>query len=188
MSSKPLADVGRRPHVVQNTGNNEWYSPGDLVEAARSFMGGFDCDPASSAIANRTVQAATFYTAADDGIRQLRWGDRVWMNPPYARGLINSFAADVARRYRAGEVTEACVLVNNATETAWFDDLASDAAAVCLLRRRVRFVRPDGTPSESPLQGQVVVYLGPSVSSFTAAYRPHGRVARFDLADAGGQE
>jgi ParB family chromosome partitioning protein len=166
-------------HVSHNSGNNEWYTPPDLVEAARSFMGAFDCDPASSAIANRTIQADRFYTVEDDGLRQPTWGGRVWMNPPYAQPLITSFSADLARRYRAGEVHEACVLVNNATETGWFHALMSEAAAVCLIRGRVRFMDPAGQPSGAPLQAQVVMYLGPSGNSFTAAYSAHGKVARF---------
>ena len=62
-------DVVKRAHVAQNSGNNEWYTPARFVELARSVMGGIDTDPASSAIANRTVQAAS-------GLRR-----KVWAQP-----------------------------------------------------------------------------------------------------------
>lgn len=166
----------RTAHVAHNSGNNEWYTPAPYVEAARVVMGAIDCDPASSPIANETVKAAAYFTQDDDGLAQPQWGRRVWMNPPYAQPLIGQFADDLAARFTDGEVEEACVLVNNATETQWFQTLLSVASAVCFLRGRVKFLDPEGRPSGAPLQGQVVLYLGPQRQSFARAYEAHGKV------------
>ena len=48
-------------HVEHNSGNNEWYTPSYIVEAARRVLGAFDCDPASSDFANTLIGAKTYY-------------------------------------------------------------------------------------------------------------------------------
>lgn len=164
-----------RAHVANNSGNNEWYTPAPFIEAARQAMGGIDVDPASCEIANRTVQASTYYTAEVDGLKQA-WPGRVWMNPPYAQPLIADFASALAEKHRAGEVTSACVLVNNGTETAWFQTLLDVASAVCLIKTRVRFIDPSGKPSGAPLQGQAVIFLGEGFESFAEAFSTFGKV------------
>jgi len=161
-------------HVSHASGENEWYTPVYLIEAARKTMGGIDCDPASSAVANKIVKAKRFYTTEDDGRSQDKWGERVWMNPPYAQPLVDDFATSLVERVTRGEVTQACVLVNNATETAWFQRMLGVASAVCFLSGRVRFIDADGEPSGAPLQGQAVVYVGPKPTTFGVAFGAHG--------------
>jgi ParB family chromosome partitioning protein len=158
-----MRDVARavvKAHVANNSGNNEWYTPPEYIAAAASVMGGIDLDPASCEIANSTVGAATFYTAEVNGLEQ-PWGGRVWMNPPYAQPLISHFSEAVAAKYEAGEIEQACVLVNNGTETGWFQRMLTAADAVCFPKSRIKFLAPDGTPSGAPLQGQAVIYFGP---------------------------
>ena len=163
-----------RPHVTHNSGNNEWYTPPEYIEAARQVMGDIDLDPASSEIANKTVHAATFYTQEDDGLLY-DWTGRVWCNPPYASHLIGLFANKLAEHVKRGDVSEACVLVNNATETAWFNALLDLASCVCFIRGRVKFIDMDGKASGAPLQGQAVLYIGPNAEAFGKAFSDFGR-------------
>lgn len=154
-----LASLLSTAHVGQNSGDNEWYTPSAFITAANEVMGGIDLDPASTAAANEIVGATQFFTEAD-GALEREWQGRVWMNPPYARPLIDKFCAKLTESYSSGSVTQACVLVNNATETGWFHALAEVATALCFPRGRVKFWHPE--KESFPLQGQAVIYFGDS--------------------------
>ena len=84
-----VQDVIKKPHVSFNSGNNEWYTPSEFIEAVRTTMGGIDTDPASSDIAQEVVKAGTYYTAETNGLDK-QWNGNVWMNPPYASDLIEN--------------------------------------------------------------------------------------------------
>ena len=164
-----------KPHVSNNSGNNEWYTPPEYIAAARQVMGGIDLDPASSATANAIVQAETFYTENEDGLAW-DWQGRLWLNPPYAQPLITQFCEKLVDEVQLGMISQACVLVNNATDTRWGQLLVSNAAAVCFVKGRVRFLDMDGNPSGAPLQGQMVAYFGKNVSDFANAFDAFGVV------------
>lgn len=152
------SEVVAKPHVANNSGDNEWYTPAHIIEAARSVMGGIDLDPASNDVANEVVRAATYYTVDDDGL-SYQWAGRIWLNPPYARESIAQFIEHLVDNRNLGHVTQAIVLVNNATETIWFRHLISIASSVVFPGGRVRFWKADGETS-GPLQGQAIVYIG----------------------------
>lgn len=171
---KPTEVIKRHVHVAQNGGNNEWYTPPRFIEGARRVMGSIDTDPATSEIANRTVCAANWFTAEDDG-RDKTWVGNVWMNPPYAQPLISEFCDALATKAEAGEIGQACVLVNNGTETAWFQRLMSVSSAVLFPRSRIRFLDPSGSPG-APLQGQALAYVGPRWREFYDEFSSDGFV------------
>lgn len=163
-------------HVSHNSGENEWYTPSKYVEAARAAMGSIDTDPASCEQANKSVKAEMFYSLCDDGLSKA-WTGNVFLNPPYARNLIRNFANAVASKYKSNEINQAVILVNNATETEWFGCMAELASAVCFPYGRIRFIDKNGNPGGAPLQGQAIIYMGKSVSSFKKAFAGLGWIA-----------
>lgn len=159
-----VADVQKRPHVTFNSGNNEWYTPEKYIDLAREVLGAIDLDPASCEIANETVKAERFYSEQDDGLTK-EWTGRVWMNPPYGSDLIGQFTEKFAKEYTAGNITEGIVLVNNATETAWFCNMMAAASAVVFPRGRIRYNSPT-KESNAPIQGQAFIYFGEHYNRF----------------------
>ena len=170
-----MREAVKKAHVANNSGNNEWYTPPKFIELARQVMGGIDLDPATSEVANRVVQAPKIFTAEDDG-RAQQWSGRVWMNPPYAQPLMGDFAEAVASKYESGEIEQACILVNNGTETQWFQRMLGAADAVCFPKTRIKFFDPAGNPSGAPLQGQAILYMGGNVNAFASLFAEEGVV------------
>lgn len=161
-----VQEVIKRPHVANNSGNNEWYTPAELIEAARNAMGSIDVDPASNDIAQKVVKAGTYYTAETNGLDKT-WTGNVWLNPPYASDLIGKFIDKLVSEKK--NYNQAVVLVNNATETEWFNKIVSISSMVCFPKSRVKFYMPDGKTG-APLQGQAVLYIGENKNKFYSAF------------------
>ena len=168
------------PHVTFNGGEHEWYTPVEFIEAARATMGRIDLDPASCAAANRIVMADRFYTKAQNGLKHA-WLGNVWLNPPYARPLIGRFAEKLVAEVGSGNVKQAIVLVNNATDTIWFQRMLDHAAAICFVAGRVKFIDVQGDPSGEPLQGQVLLYFGRRVKAFKTSFGRFGACAGWNV-------
>jgi hypothetical protein len=162
-------------HVSNNSEENEWYTPPKWIEAARKAMGGIDVDPASCDEAQKHIKAKKFFTIADDGLSKV-WRGRVWLNPPYSRETCPKFIEKLLLYYREEAVSQACVLVNNATETAWLQDLLKASSAVFFPAGRISFLDRSGKPANKPLQGQLIAYLGERSGSFCEAYESRGAV------------
>ena len=156
--------------------DDEWYTPANVVDACREALGGIDFDPASNAHANQVVKATRYFTAEDDGLSQ-PWSGRVFMNPPYSQIAGKAeFIAKLADSYSAGEVTAACAILSCDTSASWFDPFRGRHDALCLIRVRVRFYKPDPDRKDSPGNGSSIVYLGPDVARFAKAVESLGEV------------
>ena len=171
------------PRQAHNTGDYEWFTPPEILDAAREVLGSIQLDPASTPRANEVVKAKRFFTIEDDALQQ-KWTGTVYMNPPFANGTVSEFCQKLTDSVRSGAVPAAIVLINNCTETRWFTALAREAAGLCFPVGRVAFWKPDRVITDTPLQGQALVYLGRHVDKFCSAFSRLGVVAevRRDLA------
>lgn len=164
-----------QPHVAHNSGNDEWYTPPEFIDSAREVMGSIDIDPATCEKAQAWIKAEVYYTKKNSGLDQ-QWTGNVWMNPPYSQPLIQRFCDAVCLKWDCREFSQAIVLVNNATETAWFQPPLNRCAAICFPAGRVRFIGADGDFSGAPLQGQAFLYFGDNPDLFCATFGEYGAV------------
>jgi phage N-6-adenine-methyltransferase len=160
-------------HLAQGTGENEWYTPSDVVGMVYQTMGGVDLDPASNDEANETVGAKEYFTQEDDGLLK-EWHGKVWLNPPYSRELIGAFVQKLIQEYQEGRVEEAIMVSHNNTDTKWFQALARVASAVCFPARRIKFYRGDDVAA--PVNGQCFFYLGQDPATFSKIFSNEGIV------------
>lgn len=77
-------------HHSHRSGTVEWLTPPSIIAA----LGPFDLDPCAPTRQPYPTAARTF-TVADNGLLQ-RWSGRVWLNPPYANGIIDKWLARMA--------------------------------------------------------------------------------------------
>jgi hypothetical protein len=167
-----LLKLANGAHVSNNSGNSEWYTPQKYADAVHEVMGFIDTDPCSCEVANDTVRAAEFYTVEQDGLQQ-EWHGCVYVNPPYGDGTVEEFAVKLLLELDKGRTTQAIFLVNNCTETRWFQTLICHAAAVCFPCGRISFWSPD-RQSKTPLQGQAILYFGQNAKRFKRVFSSIG--------------
>lgn len=156
--------------------NNDWYTPSNVIESARKVLGKIDLDPASSDKANEVVKASKYYTIEDDGLCH-GWYGKVFMNPPYNHGIVGKFILKLLEHFKAKEVTEAIVLVNNCTDTKWMQKAFLYCSAVCFYEGRITFIYPDGSDgANSSIQGQCILYFGNNSNDFFWEFRRYGAI------------
>lgn len=186
-------------HVNQSSYGVEFYTPDDILSAARRVLGAIDLDPSSSTIANKRVKAARIFTEQDDGLTQ-PWAGRVWMNHPWGakenacpkrcdkarckkRGfhLDKDFPGNAAwikklhDSYVAGSVTEALCITYASTSEDWYKLLKAHYPG-CYLDGRTSFYDPAGNKLNQNTKGCVVHYLGPRIGLFNQAFASLGDV------------
>lgn len=152
-------------------GSAEWGTPPDLFATLRRRYA-FDYD-AFASHGNRLLSRYSTIDGTFDALLGAEYGKppikisdatgleydwtdrRVYMNPPYSRGLIEQCIEKAwSERERASLIV---ALVPAATETRWFQRWILPYCFVEYLPRRVHYIDPEtGIPGGSPPSGSVV--------------------------------
>jgi hypothetical protein len=172
MQGPEAADAITLSPVRFGSGVFEWYTPPEVIDRVRAVLGLIDLDPASCDAAQQVVGATTYYTVADDGLRQ-PWTGRVFCNPPYKTPEIARFIGKLVAELDADHITEAILLVNATTETDWFQFVAPRATLICFPDGRLHFTSATHTGTSS-CYGQALLYFGPHVERFAEVFASMG--------------
>jgi hypothetical protein len=112
---------------------DSWFTPPEIIEAARSTLEEIDLDPASCSRANETVKAARFFGAGSsvgNGFTT-SWAGRVFLNPPGGRCDENGVRV-VAVPGKSGFYYadgSPCVGSSRSASKAWWEKLSNEWAA-----------------------------------------------------------
>ncbi len=159
--------------------SNEWFTPPEYIEAARTVMEEIHLDPASSAEANQTIQAKRFWDIKTDGLAQ-EWMGKVWLNPPY--GWINGTSSQevwsnkLIQQYQGGFIEEAILLVNASPDTTWFHRLLN--YPMCFVLGRIKFEPGEGQVQSGATHGNAFVYFGKNERKFYDVFSQFGTIIR----------
>lgn len=158
-----------------------WCTPPELVEAARTALGGtIDLDPCSNP--HSTVGATTeFLLPHNNGLTDEWAGNTIFVNPPYGRdkeagtSLIDWFKKIKEAADRGAEIV---VLVPVSPNTRhWKDYVFGKATAICFLSApRLKFyINGERDPKGAPM-ACATIYYGKHPTRFTQAFQAHGNI------------
>lgn len=150
-----------------------WITPERVLAPVRAYFGGsIDLDPATEP--NNPTGARRFFTEADDGLTRLWQGD-VFLNPPYGREL-EHWASKIYFQAAVGTHLIA-LLPPTRTETAYWQQhiFNRHLSAVCFIRKRLAFLRPDGSKAGANVYSSALYLYNGKVQKFANHFSDLGK-------------
>lgn len=139
-----------------SSASDEWRTPQNFFQACVKRFGPFGLDAACT---KASALAPTFYTKEDDALTRSWHGHgKVWLNPPYSRGLQARFLRAASAHAALDGVTTVCLIPARPDTEVWHD-VVFPSARVYFLKGRLTFV---GAEASAPFPSAVVVF-GPNV-------------------------
>lgn len=161
--------------INQDSGDTEYFSPMEIVDAARRAMGyEIRLDPASSNVANAKIGALRYYGKELDGLKQEWCADSVWLNHPFSREGNPLWINKIETEFESGRAKQACCITFAATSEKWFRPLLKRPQ--CFLHGRTNYYLPSGEIKRGVTKGSVVTYYGPNVDRFAEEFSKLGTI------------
>jgi hypothetical protein len=154
-----------------------YITPTKILTPIRSYFGGqIPLDPATEA--SNPTDAVQFFILEDDGLK-LPWNQPTFVNPPYGSG-IKDWCKKIHDEAARGTTIIALMPCGARFSTKYWQNyiLSEKLQAICFVRGRVSFLRPDGTPAkQNPYDSQILGY-NVDVDKFVKTIGPLGKVLR----------
>lgn len=148
-----------------------WCTPDEVLELVRK-VGPIALDPCSNKHSRVRARRELRLERGENGLVQPwargRGAGLVYVNPPYG-DAVKEWCAKI--ELEAAQGCEVIALLAARTCTAWFQEYAARADAVCFWRGRIKFL---GAKSGAPFPS-LVLYYGPRPARFRAVFARAGR-------------
>lgn len=161
---------------ISTAGRSDWNTPPRLAGLIQSALGGrIDLDPCSNE--RSCVDAESRIALPDDGLSEPweSYGQTVFANPPYGRGLEKWLEKCSAS---AAVGLDVIALLPATPDTrAWHRFVFGDAAGICFLAGRLKFV---GASASAPFPSALVIWAQREepLGRFSDVFSEFGRVVR----------
>ncbi len=157
--------------VSPKQSTQDYFTPPELIGAARQAMGGIDLDAASHPIANREHRIPDYFHSSRSAFEN-EWKDRVWLNPPYGNNA--PWFGCIAKYLDSGQMTQLCMLSPMwAFTTEIAKPIMYRSSATVILSPTPKFWgNSEGRTGRN--DPHAIVYFGDRVDEFLQAFAPHG--------------
>lgn len=157
-----------------------WYTPPEIIQAIKQYFGlraagreEIDLDPATDS--RNPVGARTFYTPRENGLAH-NWAGHVFVNPPYGR-VLPEWTAKIHEEAKS-KVHIVALLPGQRFETAYWQEhiLSRHLSGICFLRRRLKFLRSDGTAAPNNPYGSMLYVFNGNAEAMRESFSHLGKV------------
>ena len=136
-------------------GENDRGTPPELFAKLHAICD-FTLDAAAS---KENALLPRFYTIEDSALEHSWAGERVFMNPPYGRGVLEPFVKKACEEVNIGDCELVVALLPVRTEQPWFHKYVWRVAGadIVFLKGRLRY---DGLKTAAPFPSMIVMWRG----------------------------
>ena len=164
--------------IMFSSDSSEWQTPHAFYDKLdRTFS--FDLDPCATPL---TAKCEKYFTPEENGLLQDWSGHRVFMNPPYGRG-VDKWLKKAFEESATPHTTVVC-LIPARTDTKYWHKYCMKADEIYFVKGRLKFVQQQVTDTTittccnaAPFPSAVVVFRGPPVEGMA---RSQVRISTMD--------
>ena len=138
----------KKQSVHFSSASDDWATPQDFFDKMNSEFGPFTLDPCAG---KDNAKCKRFFDQKTDGLTQNWAPAKVWMNPPYGRGIGFWMKKAYGESLKGAFVV---CLVPSRTDTAWWHEYAMKGK-IRFLRGRLKF---GGHQNSAPFPSAIVVF------------------------------
>ena len=138
--------------VMFSSKSGEWSTPQDFFEKLNWRFGPFDLDPCANPA---NTKCANFFTEVEDGLTKDWEGFRLFVNPPYGRGIDKWIKKGYLESQKKN--TRVVMLIPARPDTKYWHEYVMKASEVYFVKGRLKF---GDSQNSAPFPSAVVVFDG----------------------------